>query len=317
MSPIGQSVPDLSHLSDAELSQLLKGYGVNVGPINAATRRTYERRLLKLQSDGDAAPRSQVVNDVDHSVDEDITASSVEQELSISTADVATSPYHQFDAEHGNTSQDITASSVEQELSVSTADVATSPYCQSENERGNTNQAVVKEKHRSVKTTIAATPSRHWTENNKEVLSREKYEERSVKPTVATAPARHWPQIDKEEIPVRHPEPSSRPIPVLTKIPQPVMSKVREREFFSPIESRPSLPINRRTPVPRATPITSYAKPSRPALTKLPQEKRTEYPAWLPLLVVAIAVILGYLIYANMEPAAKSNIPGGSNKIEV
>ncbi|BFZ10332.1 hypothetical protein BsWGS_13370 [Bradybaena similaris] len=287
MSPIGQSVPDLSHLSDAELSQLLKGYGVNVGPINAATRRTYERRLLKLQSDGDAAPRSQVVNDVDHSVDEDITASSVEQELSISTADVATSPYHQFDAEHGNTSQDITASSVEQELSVSTADVATSPYCQSENERGNTNQAVVKEKHRSVKTTIAATPSRHWTENN------------------------------KEEIPVRHPEPSSRPIPVLTKIPQPVMSKVREREFFSPIESRPSLPINRRTPVPRATPITSYAKPSRPALTKLPQEKRTEYPAWLPLLVVAIAVILGYLIYANMEPAAKSNIPGGSNKIEV
>lgn len=48
-----------------------------------------------------------------------------------------------------------------------------------------------------------------------------------------------------------------------------------------------------------------------------PLEKRTEYPVWLPLLVVGIAVILGYLIYANMEPAAKSNIPGVSNKIEV
>ncbi|CAG5116070.1 unnamed protein product, partial [Candidula unifasciata] len=60
---------DLNELSDAELSEMLKTYGVNVGPINEATRRTYERRLAKLQAE-EPAPVSQVVNNVDQSIDE-------------------------------------------------------------------------------------------------------------------------------------------------------------------------------------------------------------------------------------------------------
>ncbi|CAG5116069.1 unnamed protein product, partial [Candidula unifasciata] len=66
------------------------------------------------------------------------------------------------------------------------------------------------------------------------------------------------------------------------------------------------------------TQVTHPEPASRPIpVFPRPQERKKEYPVWLPVVIIGIAVILGYLIYANMEPAAKSNIPGVSNKIEV
>ncbi|RUS73528.1 hypothetical protein EGW08_018713 [Elysia chlorotica] len=55
MAPIDPR--NVSSLSEEELSEMLKGFGVDVGPINVATRRTYERYLIKLQT-GQASPPS-------------------------------------------------------------------------------------------------------------------------------------------------------------------------------------------------------------------------------------------------------------------
>lgn len=48
-----------------------------------------------------------------------------------------------------------------------------------------------------------------------------------------------------------------------------------------------------------------------------PKERGNGIPLWLKLLAVAIAVILIYLIYINLEPAVVSNIPEIPNKVEV
>ncbi|XP_059157581.1 lamina-associated polypeptide 2, isoforms beta/gamma-like [Physella acuta] len=58
MPPVGQNL-DFSSLSDQELSQMLKDYGVDVGPINGATRKTYERKLIKLKTGLDSPPSHQ------------------------------------------------------------------------------------------------------------------------------------------------------------------------------------------------------------------------------------------------------------------
>ncbi|KAH9492998.1 hypothetical protein Btru_022886 [Bulinus truncatus] len=68
MPPIGQM--DLSNLSDSELSVMLRDYGVNVGPINMATRKTYERKLLKLKT-GQESPPSHGYTPVDDDDDEE------------------------------------------------------------------------------------------------------------------------------------------------------------------------------------------------------------------------------------------------------
>lgn len=66
-------INDVSSLSDEQLSDILKEYGVDVGPINVATRRTYERYLLKLQS-GKPAPPSphEPVDDDDEDEDTEV-----------------------------------------------------------------------------------------------------------------------------------------------------------------------------------------------------------------------------------------------------
>uniref|UniRef100_A0A0B7AHS0 LEM domain-containing protein n=1 Tax=Arion vulgaris TaxID=1028688 RepID=A0A0B7AHS0_9EUPU len=186
MPPTGQAAIDVSSLSDPELSQILKDYGVDVGPVNAATRRTYERKLMKLKTGAEPAPRYQPVDDDDDD-------GQIEESL------------------------------------------------------------------------------------------------------------------------VRPPEFSRRPAPILPEPPQLHMRKVRETEFTPRIESRPSLPLTRKT-------VSSYSTPtSKPYPTKLSQDKSKSYPLWLKLLVIAVVLILVYLIYANMEPQAKSNIPGihGTGSIEV
>jgi hypothetical protein len=48
MPPAGQL--DVSSLDNETLAEMLESFGVNVGPITVATRRTYERRLIKLKT---------------------------------------------------------------------------------------------------------------------------------------------------------------------------------------------------------------------------------------------------------------------------
>ncbi|CAL1531829.1 unnamed protein product [Lymnaea stagnalis] len=72
--PPTQMPVDFSSLSDMELSQMLKDYNVTVGPINAATRRTYERKLIKLKTGHDSPPsqRYEPVDDDDDDEDEEV-----------------------------------------------------------------------------------------------------------------------------------------------------------------------------------------------------------------------------------------------------
>uniref|UniRef100_A0A0B7A578 LEM domain-containing protein n=1 Tax=Arion vulgaris TaxID=1028688 RepID=A0A0B7A578_9EUPU len=74
MPPTGQ--PDVSSLSDEKLSQMLLKYAVDVGPINAATRQTYERRLVKLMTGTVLPPTHNYppVDDDDHDDDDDCEA---------------------------------------------------------------------------------------------------------------------------------------------------------------------------------------------------------------------------------------------------
>uniref|UniRef100_A0A0B7AEM7 LEM domain-containing protein n=1 Tax=Arion vulgaris TaxID=1028688 RepID=A0A0B7AEM7_9EUPU len=221
MPPTGQAAIDVSSLSDPELSQILKDYGVDVGPVNAATRRTYERKLMKLKTGAEPAPRYQPVDDDDD-----------DGQIEVTTKRIS-----------------------ERKIVTAKTDVATSP------------------RYPSVIENVDA----------------------------------------KKESLVRPPEFSRRPAPILPEPPQLHMRKVRETEFTPRIESRPSLPLTRKT-------VSSYSTPtSKPYPTKLSQDKSKSYPLWLKLLVIAVVLILVYLIYANMEPQAKSNIPGihGTGSIEV
>jgi hypothetical protein len=212
MPPTGQV--DFSSLSNEQLSQMLVDYGVDVGPINEATRRTYERKLLKLKTGSEPTARYQSVDNDDD--DNEVTLK-------------RTSEHKVFDTR---------------------ADVATSPNYPA---------------------------SKQYEEN----LS-------------------------------RRPDISSRPAPVPFQTPQVQQRKGKESEFTSPrIESRPSLSSNRGTATSYSTPVT------RPNPTKVSQEKARSTPLWLKVLLLAVALVLLYLIYANMEPQAKSNIPGIQNKIEV
>ncbi|GFN74905.1 emerin homolog 1 [Plakobranchus ocellatus] len=68
MPPIGQA--DVNSLSDEQLSDMLKEYGVDVGPINVATRGTYERYLIKLRT-GQTSPPSHFEPVDDDEEDED------------------------------------------------------------------------------------------------------------------------------------------------------------------------------------------------------------------------------------------------------
>jgi len=62
---------DCSTLSDEELGQMLKDYGVDIGPINIATRKTYERKLEKLKT-GQVSPPSQHFEPVDDDDDDEV-----------------------------------------------------------------------------------------------------------------------------------------------------------------------------------------------------------------------------------------------------
>ncbi|XP_005110206.1 lamina-associated polypeptide 2 [Aplysia californica] len=61
---------DYSSLSDEELTQMLVDYGIDVGPINVATRGTYERKLFKLKT-GEASPPTQNFEPVPDDDEED------------------------------------------------------------------------------------------------------------------------------------------------------------------------------------------------------------------------------------------------------
>jgi len=62
---------DFGSLSDEELSQMLIDYGVDVGPINVATRSTYERKLFKLKT-GKAQPQQKVYDPVEDDDDNEV-----------------------------------------------------------------------------------------------------------------------------------------------------------------------------------------------------------------------------------------------------
>ncbi|KAK3715803.1 hypothetical protein RRG08_001144 [Elysia crispata] len=68
MAPVDPK--DVNSLSDEQLSDMLRDYGVDVGPINVATRRTYERYLIKLQT-GQALTPSNFEPADDEDEDED------------------------------------------------------------------------------------------------------------------------------------------------------------------------------------------------------------------------------------------------------
>lgn len=78
---------DFSTLSNTELRQMLKDYGIDAGPINVATRRTYERKLTKLKS-GQASPPSKKYEPVED--DEDDTE--VQLRLPQATSTPSTTP---------------------------------------------------------------------------------------------------------------------------------------------------------------------------------------------------------------------------------
>ncbi|CAG5131195.1 unnamed protein product [Candidula unifasciata] len=215
MPPTGQPTIDFSNISDEDLSQMLKDYGVSVGPINAATRKTYERRLVQLKT-GKLPPSSQTPVDDD---DEEVQV-------------------RQPEPQRRQTSN----------LSDSTQSYASS-----------------------------LRDSNYSSSSSKSYVS-------SVRDSDFSA-SRSFPYSE------------------------------RHTDLSPDVRSRSSLPADRRTPSSYA-PSSLYSTPVKgPTATKVSKEKGI--PLWLKLVAVAIVVILIYLIYINMEPAAVNNIPEIQNKMEV
>ncbi|BFZ09000.1 hypothetical protein BsWGS_12039 [Bradybaena similaris] len=237
MPPIGQSVIDFSNISDTDLSQMLKDYGLTVGPINVATRKTYERKLVQLKT-GVLPPPSQ--QPVDSDDDDD------DQEVQIRRSDPPRRPVQDSsESAHSYVSSGRGSDFSPSKFPSRESDFSASRYSSRESDFS-ASKFATKDSGFSASTSYGYSP--------------------------------------------------------------------RNTEFSPEVRSRPPLPVNRETPS-----SSSYATPPvrRPVPTKVSKEQANGIPLWLKLLAATIVVVLIYLIYINMEPAAISNIPEVQNKVEV
>ncbi|KAK0044388.1 emerin 1-like isoform X2 [Biomphalaria pfeifferi] len=117
---------NFSNLTDMELSQMLKDYGVIVGPINVATRKTYERKLLKLKT-GQESPSSQRYTPVDDDEDDDDNEVEIRQPIKHSPFKMDYSQARQR-KEISETYSSSSSSRVESRPSLSTSARTTTSY---------------------------------------------------------------------------------------------------------------------------------------------------------------------------------------------
>jgi len=196
---------DCASLTDEELGQMLKDYGIDVGPINIATRGTYERKLNKLKT-GQASPPSQKYEPVDDDDDDDD-----EVQLRVPATSTPSMP----------------------------------------SGRGTPSSIPVPTQVRSRVLDASSTPKLDQIDSRPPL-----YSARSSTSTYSRAPQASRGDYQTMGTPMVDPQ-------------------------------------------------------------KLAESKKGGIPAWVKLIVFCVMALLGYLIYSNLEPDARSNIPSLPNKVEV
>ncbi|XP_077999780.1 uncharacterized protein LOC144452450 isoform X2 [Glandiceps talaboti] len=79
---------DVANLSDRELAEELRQLGVSVGPILDSTRSVYERKLVRLRTEGPQEPKVNNESDQYSDSDEDVSSKESSQESEVSNTQI-------------------------------------------------------------------------------------------------------------------------------------------------------------------------------------------------------------------------------------